>query len=144
MPYKCFIIQLAPPTFERVNIGVRVSDGEHHIERHVPQRTLDSLGTIFGYESSKKWPFVPSEDWQKADYWPEPKDFANDGYGMSVIKWHDSTPIASIEDQPEHGSLSLEQFAEMMYQQYCEWPREGIWGNDPQKATKTKGQKDRR
>lgn len=141
MAFKCYVIQFAPPiTFERVNIGVLVSDGSHHMKRHVSQTTLELLLTIFSGKDKEFIARLISEDWQDDEYWPELDDFGGTAYAMSIIKFHSSDPIRSIEDQPKHGEVSLEQFGERMFRQFCELPREGIWGNDP-RAIAARGNK---
>ena len=134
MSYKCYIIQFAPPSFERVNIGVVVSDGNHHLVRHVPRRTLVILETIFMPETVTRLPISLAEDWREADYWPEPEDFDTMAYAMSVVKYHSDRPIVSVEDQEEHGGLSLQEFGERMYIEYCQEPR---YGKKPRAAATT-------
>lgn len=132
MAHKCYVIQFGPSsTFEGVNIGVLVSDGNRHMKRYVPQATLELLGSIFGGERIENLLPAYSEDWRETNDWPEPSYFETAPPMNVLMRFHGSIAIVSREDEPEHGGPTLQEFGDRMYQRFCEWPRKSIWGDDP-------------
>lgn len=135
MTYEIYIRQYAPETFETVNIGIVITDGEKTISKSIDSTIADKFGEAFGQELPKIFTDTPSV-WTSAN-WPDQDEFESMGYGMSTIKYHSNHPM-TFSEPPGKPRPPLEEVGDYMFERYCIWPRDGIYDNMPEAVERTR------